>query len=57
MKNAIEKAFCAAVLALILWIGGSFAEIGCKNLNPDPQYSQLNAFVLLVENVQPVKGE
>lgn len=41
---------CIAISAIILlWLFVSFIEVNAKNLEPNPQYNNWNAFVLLTE--------
>lgn len=44
---------CIAISAIILlWLFVSFIEVNAKNLEPNPQYNDWNAFVLLTERLR-----
>ena len=46
-----REKICIAISAIIiLWLFVSFIEVNAKNLEPNPQYNNWNAFVLLTEN-------
>ena len=51
MKNLFFKihdtALIVLVISFILWGFLSFCEINIKNKNPDPVYSEYNAFIVL----------
>ena len=55
IKTIIEKTWCIFMTAVIIWCMISYTEILCKNLQPDPQYSAHNAFILLTEYVKPIR--
>ena len=45
-----REKICMAISAIILlWLFVSFIEVNAKNLEPNPQYNNWNAFVLLTE--------
>ena len=53
MKTNITKIIKTVMLAnsitLILWLFVSWVEITSKNLKPNPEYHEWNAFVLISE--------
>ena len=51
MKKALkicEVIFYAVIVILLLWVAISYIEVFSKNLSPNPQYSPINLFALLV---------
>ena len=53
-----KEKICIAISAIIiLWLFVSFIEVNAKNLEPNPQYNDWNAFVLLTEGANgKIKG-
>lgn len=45
----LEKVALIIAAIPFLWLFLSWAEVGIKNVNPNPQYSRYNALVLFVE--------
>lgn len=48
MKN-LSNIFTAIMCAFLLWLGVSWIDVVSDNLSTDPQHSNINAFVLLVD--------
>ena len=49
MKKIISKTISVALVALTIWIAGSFIEVTSKNLDSNPTYSKTNFFVILTK--------
>ena len=49
MKKFITNTISIALVALSIWMAGSFGEVISKNLDPQPTYSKINLFVILAE--------
>ena len=45
--KVLEAIFLVISFLLIFWVAGSWIEVICKNLDPEPMYWPLNFFVLL----------
>lgn len=47
-KPSLFTIICAVILiALVAWIVGSWIEVICKNVTPNPEYWEYNVFNLL----------
>ena len=46
--NIAELIFIALGICLMLWAGLSWIKVVCKNLNPNPPYSPINLFTILL---------
>lgn len=51
LKKMTENILVISAIALILWMGVSYLEIICKNLDDNPQYSKHNIIVNVTEEV------
>ena len=49
MKKFIENIVIGISIILLVWIGLSYGEILCKNLKPNPQYSEHNVIINIAE--------
>ena len=47
--KVIEAIILIVSILLILWAGISWIEVISKNLEPNPQYSPINLFALLIK--------
>ena len=47
VAGLIQVILLTLSVCLILWVGISWFEVVCKNLNPNPTYSPINLFTLL----------
>jgi len=47
LKKVIEVFFLFIAVLLTLWAVGSWIEVICRNLNPNPTYSTFNFFIIL----------
>jgi len=45
-KRTISALLLILSIALILWFGCSYIEVISKNLEPNPEYSKYNFFVI-----------
>lgn len=49
MSKFIDKICVGILITFILWIGASYVEILCKNLDQNPEYSDYNIIVYFTE--------
>ena len=49
MKKFVENIAIGISIILLVWVGLSYGEILCKNLKSNPQYSEYNVIVNMVE--------
>lgn len=49
IMKIIETVVLVISLSLILWLFVSWVEIASKNLKPNPEYHEWNAFVLITK--------
>ena len=47
MKRIISTLLLALSITLIIWFGCSYIEVISKNLEPNPEYSKYNFFVVV----------
>lgn len=47
MKKLISHIFTIVIVAVIVWMTTSFAEVTSKNLEPNPTYSDWNFFCVM----------
>ena len=49
MKKLVSNLLVVISVAMLIWIGTSYVEIICKNTSPNPEYSDNNVIVNVVE--------
>lgn len=47
--KAIEIAVCTVSIAILFWVFASWVDIIADNTQPNPQHSEYNMFVMMVE--------
>ena len=47
--DKIGNLLAGIMIAFLLWVGVSWIDVISDNLSTDPQHSNINAFVLLVD--------